>query len=71
MKPLDYVILAVIAVWFVLAVRSIIKRKGSCCGCRNCAAEHPKQQTDKKNKESRDCCACCAQAGKEKNCRCH
>ena len=29
MKPLDYAILAVIAVWTVLAVRSIWKRRGS------------------------------------------
>ena len=42
MKPLDYAILAVIAVWFVLAVRSIWKRRGSCCGCQGCTAEKEK-----------------------------
>ena len=43
MKPLDYAILAVIAVWFVLAVRSIWKRRGSCCGCQGCTAEKEKR----------------------------
>lgn len=71
MKPLDYLILAALAVWFILAVRIIVKRKGSCCGCRGCGAEKEKTlQSEKKNKEP-DCCACCAQCGENGNCRCH
>ena len=68
MKPLDYAILAVIAVWFVLAVRSIWKRRGSCCGCRGCTAEKEKILHSEKKKKEPDCCA---QSGKNGNCRCH
>ncbi|MDO5809121.1 MAG: hypothetical protein Q4P26_12055 [Lachnospiraceae bacterium] len=71
MKPLDYAILAVIAVWFVLAVRSIWKRRGSCCGCRGCTAEKEKILHSEKKKKEPDCCGCCAQSGKNGNCRCH
>ena len=54
MKPLDYAILAVIAVWFVLAVRSIWKRRGSCCGCQGCTAEKEKiLHSEKKEKRTR------------------
>ena len=53
MKPLDYAILAVIAVWFVLAVRSIWKRRGSCCGCQGCTAEKEKiLHSEKKRKRT-------------------
>lgn len=42
MKLQDYVILAVIAVWFVLALRSILRRKGGCGCCgTGCGAEAP------------------------------
>ena len=71
MKPLDYAILAVIAVWFVLAVRSIWKRRGSCCGCQGCTAEKEKILHSEKKKKEPDCCGCCAQSGKNGNCRCH
>lgn len=43
MKPLDYVIIAVVAVWFVLAVRSILRHRGGCScggsahGCSGCS----------------------------------
>ena len=66
MKPLDYAILAVIAVWFVLAVRSIWKRRGSCCGCQGCTAEKEKILHSEKKKKEPDCCGCCAQSGKRK-----
>ena len=54
MKPLDYAILAVIAVWFVLAVRSIWKRRGSCCGCQGCTAEKEKILNSEKKKKEPD-----------------
>lgn len=43
MKPLDCVIIAAVAVWFVLAVRSIIRHRGVCScgngthGCSGCS----------------------------------
>lgn len=45
MKPLDYVIIAVVAVWFVLAVRSILRHRGGCScggtrGCSGCSMGH-------------------------------
>lgn len=57
MKPLDYAILAVIAVWFVLAVRSIWKRRGSCCGCQGCTAEKEKILHSEKKKKNRTAAA--------------
>lgn len=32
MKLADYLILAAVLIWFVLAVRSVVKRRGG-CGC--------------------------------------
>ena len=49
MGTLDYIILVIVAVWFLAAMRSILKKKGGCgccggsgtkhasCGCSGCA----------------------------------
>lgn len=33
----DYMILAIVAIWFAAAIRSIIRKKGGCCGSGNCS----------------------------------
>lgn len=59
MKPLDYLLLALIALWFLWAVRRLVwqKKRGGCCGCSGCSGTPDPQKT------CQGACARCEQAG--------
>lgn len=71
MKPLDYAILAVIAVWFVLAVLQYMEAKRELLWLSGLHSGKEKILHSEKKKKEPDCCGCCAQSGKNGNCRCH
>lgn len=45
MKILDYIIVAVVIVWFLLALRNIRKKKGGCC----CSCGHTENVAGQKH----------------------
>ena len=46
LKPLDYALLALLGVWFLWAVRHIIRqrKRGGCCGCSGCSHAEEKSR---------------------------
>lgn len=58
MGVLDYVILAVVAVWFLAAMRSILKKKGG-CGCCGTPEGKGRPSGNSCSSAGCGCCSCC------------
>lgn len=52
MRPLDYIIIGILCLWFVLSIIHVVnnKKKGKCTGCSGCCSSCPKNinKCDKK-----------------------
>ncbi|MDO4323701.1 MAG: hypothetical protein Q4C61_14365 [Lachnospiraceae bacterium] len=63
MGALDYTILAAVAVWFLAAMRSILKRKGGCGCCGTSGTAHTAGNGSCCGKDCGSCCCCKSRGG--------